>query len=174
MRKIQFDEETISKIREFAKDHTLLESCNRFTLSPNVMKRVANHHGIRFIISDKQMPCENHVKLRFETNHPVYGNILCDGKGRLMCAKPEWYTGRVGSQYVFVNSVVMCESLGITEIPKGFIVFPIDGNDWNYGISNLALTSLSGYNRLHQIEDCKVRRSEKIRKEETPETPDNG
>lgn len=94
-----------------------------------------------------------------ETNNWI-GGIVPDGQGYLMCKKPEWYTGRSGSDYVFYHSVIMCEALGLTEIPKGFAVHHIDHNPLNNNLNNLALLEMGAHSRLHQIEShmCKVQR----------------
>lgn len=89
--------------------------------------------------------------------HPNYKGIVDDGNGYYMVLKPEWYTGRKGSRHVFLHSVVMCEHLGITEIPKGFTVHHIDFDKHNNDISNLALVSLSAHTKLHQFQNDLVR-----------------
>ena len=93
-------------------------------------------------------------------NHPRYKGLVDDGQGYLMVKKPEWYTGRPGSDYVFYHSVVMCEALGITEIPRGFVVHHIDCDKHNNDISNLALVTVSGHGKLHGVYRnlCKVQR----------------
>ena len=106
--------------------------------------------------------------------HPNYVGLVEDGNGYFMCLKPDWYTGRKGSKHVFYHSVVVCEALGLTEIPKGFVVHHIDGNKKNNDISNLALLSTSAHSKLHAIE----RRMSKVQRlgdtvGSNPETPDN-
>jgi len=88
------------------------------------------------------------------------GGVIDDGNGYLMVKKPDWYTGRKGSDYVFQHSVVMCEALGLTEIPKGFVVHHIDRNKHNNSIHNLCLLSSNAHSQLHSIESkmCKVQR----------------
>lgn len=80
------------------------------------------------------------------------GTDVVDGKGYVIIPKPEWYVGRKNSKYVYLHSVVMCESLGITEIPKGFCVHHIDGNKTNNDISNLCLLTVEAHSKLHQIQ----------------------
>lgn len=84
--------------------------------------------------------------------HHNYIGVISDGKGYLIVLKPEWYTGRKNSKHVFLHSVVMCEHLGITEIPKGFCVHHIDGNPKNNDISNLCLLTVEAHSKLHQIQ----------------------
>lgn len=88
------------------------------------------------------------------------GGVVPDGNGYLITRKPDWYTGRNRSDYVFYHSVIMCEALGITEIPAGFSVHHIDHNPLNNNINNLALVSMGAHSRLHAIEKkmCKVQR----------------
>ena len=84
--------------------------------------------------------------------HHAYIGDVSDGRGYLMCLKPDWYTGRKGCKHVFKHHIIMCESLGITEIPKGFCVHHIDGNKLNNELINLALLTTSAHTRLHQLE----------------------
>ena len=82
--------------------------------------------------------------------HHNYKGIIEDGKGYLMILKPEWYTGRKGSKHVFYHHVVMCEYLGITEIPEGFVVHHIDQDPKNNDINNLQLMTMQAHTKLHQ------------------------
>jgi hypothetical protein len=84
--------------------------------------------------------------------HPNFVGDVSDGKGYLMRLKPEWYTGRQGSKYVFVHHIVICESLGLTEIPKGFCVHHIDHQPTNNELNNLTLLTVEAHSRLHQLE----------------------
>lgn len=90
-------------------------------------------------------------------DHPMYtGEPVEDGNGYLLVRKPDWYTGRKGSRYVFMHSVVFCEAIGITEVPAGFIIHHIDGNTRNNSINNLALVNLSGHQRIHSLEEQRL------------------
>lgn len=236
MKPIKFDEKTISEIREYAKTHGKMACCNRFSIKPDTMQRVANENGITFngrkthyseIPEETTIQIHNlyvntdtslheiakmlHIKYdrlvnyviekysqeffddrkhrlyqksklgeknpmlgKTKEQHPNYVGLVEDGNGYFMCLKPDWYTGRKGSRHVFYHSVVMCEALGLTEIPKGFVVHHIDGNKKNNDISNLALLSSSAHSRLHAIE----RKLSKVQRLETivgsnPQTPDN-
>lgn len=112
------------------------------------------------LYSDSKKGDLNPMKKMTGEDHPRYIGIVDDGNGYDMIKKPEWYTGRHGSDYVFYHSVVMCEALGLTEIPKGFVVHHIDGNKKNNDISNLALVTISGHSKIHSIyrNMCKVQR----------------
>ena len=239
MKRIIFDEETISAVRAYSVDHTLKEACNKFTLKCDTMKRLAKENDIHFIVrhtpqikpvsqdridticnlfanTDTDLhSIRDAVNIRYSTLleilhehfteeeiskrksklyrksklgdknpmtgkcrelHPNYKGVVADGKGYLMCLKPEWYTGRVGSKHIYLHSAVFCENAGLTEIPKGYVVHHIDGNKHNNTPDNLALITNAGHTKLHAIQNNlgKVQRSEKIRREnETPETPDN-
>ena len=69
----------------------------------------------------------------------------------------------------------MAEHLGLTEIPKGFVVHHIDGNKHNNDISNLALVTVSGHGKWHGILKnlCKVQRLSHTGVGRNSETPDN-
>lgn len=95
---------------------------------------------------------ENWMTGRTGEKHPNYKGLVEDGKGYYMVIKPDWYTGRVKSEYVFYHTIVMCEALGVTELPAGFVVHHIDGNKRNNDISNLALMTISGHGKLHTIQ----------------------
>lgn len=81
--------------------------------------------------------------------HPRYIGAVSDCKGYLMVVKPEWYTGRRGSHHVFMHSVVMCEHLGITEIPQGWCVHHCDENPHNNVIDNLIMMTMADHMKWH-------------------------
>lgn len=91
-------------------------------------------------------------KVGKDTAHWKGGNPVADGKGYLIIPKPDWYTGRKNSKYVFQHSVIMCEALGLTEIPAGFVVHHIDRNRTNNILSNLALMTIEAHTLLHSLE----------------------
>lgn len=163
MRRIQFNEETISQIRNYINaGHSVKETCNRFTLKYDTLKRVMTEHEI----VPKVNTDSTHTNHSYDgrTKHSrsrckLPADTVVDGQGYLMVKKPDWYTGRKGSDYVFYHTVVMCESIGLTELPAGFIVHHIDLNPHNNLISNLALMSIGAHNKLHsQLKRCKAQR----------------
>ena len=81
--------------------------------------------------------------------HPNYKGIVGDCKGYLMVLKPTWYTGRQGSKHVFLHSVVVCEQLGITEVPRGWCVHHCDMNPHNNDFSNLQMMTSGDHMRWH-------------------------
>ncbi len=226
MRKIQFNEQTIQAIRDFiSSGHTISETCNRFTLKEDTLRRVMYENNIKpyhkekqrnlrkvssddidlicslyvntnarmndickevklanYIVQDildenfsedyrnnrksriyreSKLYDKNPMKNMFKDKSPNWkGGIVDDGNGYLMIKKPEWYTGRKGSDMVFYHSVIFCEAIGLTEIPKGFCIHHIDRNPKNNDINNLCLITISGHAKLHSIERkmCKAQR----------------
>lgn len=110
-----------------------------------------------------KMGYNNPMKGKCKENHHNYKGIIDDGNGYSMILKPDWYTGRKNSKHIFLHHAVICEHLGITEIPKGFCVHHIDGNKKNNDISNLCLLSMGAHTKLHQLQNrmCKVQRLSK-------------
>lgn len=104
------------------------------------------------LYSDSKLGDKNPMKQLTGEQHPRYKGIVSDGRGYYMVKKPEWYTGRCKDFYVFYHTVVMCEHLGITEIPKGFVIHHIDGDKHNNDISNLALVTSSAHSKIHQLQ----------------------
>ena len=52
MRKITFDERQIQEICEFATNHRFMEICNRFTIRPDVLRRLVREHDITYVTSN--------------------------------------------------------------------------------------------------------------------------
>lgn len=101
---------------------------------------------------NSKLGIKNPMSGKFKTEHHNFVGDVSDGKGYLMRLKPEWYTGRKGCKHVFVHHITMCESLGLTEIPKGWCVHHIDENKHNNSLNNLTLLTLGAHTRLHQLE----------------------
>lgn len=83
-----------------------------------------------------------------ETHHNYIGDVS-DNKGYLMRLKPDWYTGRRRSKHVFTHHLVVCENLGITEIPRKWCVHHCDENPHNNEFQNLVLLTTSDHSKLH-------------------------
>jgi hypothetical protein len=92
---------------------------------------------------------KNPMKGKCGELHHVFKGEVSDCKGYLLYLKPKWYTGRKHSKHIFYHNLVLCEALGITEIPLGWCVHHIDGNPLNNNINNLALLRTSAHTRLH-------------------------
>ena len=82
--------------------------------------------------------------------HPRFVGVVGDAKGYLMVLKPEWFTGRKGSKHVFLHNVVVCENLGITELPAKWCVHHCDENPHNNDFDNLVLMTMRDHQRLHR------------------------
>lgn len=103
-------------------------------------------------------------------DHHNYIDECSDGYGYLTIVKPEWYTGRRGSKRVFKHSIVMCEHLGISEIPQGFVIHHIDYDRVNNDLINLALMTISAHTRLHQLERATTREKSRRVQEDSKRT----
>jgi len=86
---------------------------------------------------------------KFAEAHHYFVGIVSDTKGYWMQLKPAWFTGRPHSKHVFVHHVVVCENLGLTEIPRGWNVHHCDHNPENNSFDNLVLMTLSDHMKLH-------------------------
>lgn len=121
-----------------------------------VFKFIKSNYTSEFRKNRKAM-CYRNSKLG--TKNPMYGlsgkdhhnfvGIVSDNKGYLMVLKPAWYTGRKRSKHVFAHHVVVCENMGLTEIPKGWCVHHCDENPHNNDFDNLVLLTLRDHSRLH-------------------------
>ena len=87
---------------------------------------------------------------KYGESHHNYVGIVGDSKGYLMVLKPSWYTGRKGSKHVFLHSVIMCEFLELTEVPRGWCIHHCDFNPHNNNIDNLVLLTVLDHMKLHQ------------------------
>lgn len=81
--------------------------------------------------------------------HPRFKGAVSDNKGYWMVLKPDWYTGRRGSKHVFLHSVVVCERLGWTEIPRGWCVHHCDSDPSNNDFDNLVAMTIQEHGLLH-------------------------
>ena len=92
----------------------------------------------------------NPMKGKYGDQHHNFVGEVSDNKGYLMVVKPDWFTGRKKSKHVFVHHVVVCLALGITEIPKGYVVHHCDENPYNNDFGNLILITMGDHARLHK------------------------
>lgn len=93
---------------------------------------------------------KNPMQGKCSTEHQNFIGVVSDSKGYLMVLKPDWYTGRKGSKHVFQHHVVVCANLGITCIPKGWVVHHVDMNPHNNDFSNLVLCTMNDHPRIHK------------------------
>lgn len=155
-------------------DITMAQLCKEVELENYMVQSILKVNFTEEEIKARKSRIYRNSKLR--DKNPMYGKrgeetsnwkggIVSDGQGYLITRKPDWYTGRARSDYIFYHSVVMCEALGITEIPQGFAIHHIDHNPLNNDLNNLALVSMGAHSRLHAIEKkMMVQGSETIRK----------
>lgn len=101
------------------------------------------------LLSNQKKGKKNPMYNRTGSDHPNYKGLCSDGKGYVTVTRPDWYEGNKSKRRVFVHHIVMCEYLGITCIPKGFVVHHIDGNKLNNDINNLALMTPNAHSILH-------------------------
>jgi hypothetical protein len=87
---------------------------------------------------------------KFGSLHHGYIGDCDDGRGYQLILKPDWFTGREHSKHIYKHHFVMCQFLGITQIPDGFVVHHIDGDKKNNSIDNLSLMTKSAHSTLHQ------------------------
>lgn len=98
----------------------------------------------------------NPMKGKTGEKHHNYKGIIEDGHGYLMILKPEWYTSRKNSKHIFYHHYIMCQYLGISEIPDGFVVHHIDQNPKNNDINNLQLMTREAHDKLHaELRKCR-------------------
>ena len=105
-------------------------------------RKVANYRASR--LGDL-----NPMRGKLRDSHHNYKGVVSDGKGYLMELKPVWYTGRKGSKHVFQHSLIVCENLGLTEIPAGHCVHHCDENPQNNSFDNLVMLTMREHRLLH-------------------------
>ncbi len=127
----------------------------------NLYSKEENKERTRRLVKEKRSGENCHMFGRTRENHPNFKSRVADGRGYWMVLKPDWYTGRAKSKHVFEHSVIMCQAIGLTEIPKGFLVHHVDGNTNNNDINNLALMKIGAHQRLHILKAQRL--SEKSR-----------
>ena len=101
-----------------------------------------------------------YAKSKLGDKNPRYGKACInakenvdDGNGYTIKVKPNWWTGREGSKYVFEHQLVMCGFLGLTAMPKDFVIHHVNNDRKDNTIDNLALMSKSAHAKLHQREN---------------------
>jgi len=103
---------------------------------------------------------KNYSRSRIGKNNPMYGKKgknspsyktgKCVRKGkRTLVLKPDWYTGRKGSNYIYEHSYIYCLWNLLTEIPAGYCIHHKDQIKNNNDITNLQMMTLGDHVRLH-------------------------
>lgn len=151
-----------NKVKEMFEntDLTMVEIAGNIPCDVSIVRRIVrkNYTMEQFskrksrIYKNSKVGDKNPMKDKFREQHHNYIGDVSDGKGYIMCLKPDWYTGRKGCKHVFKHHLVMCEALELTEIPKGYCIHHIDEDKTNNSIGNLSMMTLSAHTRLHQLE----------------------
>lgn len=85
----------------------------------------------------------NPMRGKSGSRHHNYKGSVSDHKGYL--TEPDGKGGRV-----FQHRLVMQEALGVPELPEGWQVHHIDGDQLNNALDNLALVTPAGHGELHR------------------------
>lgn len=124
-----------------------------------VRTRAVSNFPKEFLSKRKRV---NYAKSKLGSRNPYYGvkgsehpgwrggNSVSDGKGYLLVKKPEWFTGRVNSTYIFEHHYTYCMANGLTEIPEGFHIHHIDENKTNNDPGNLQMMTAEEHRRHHK------------------------
>lgn len=80
-----------------------------------------------------------------------YKGIVSDNKSYFLVLKPSWYTGRKNSKHIFYHHKVVCENLGITEVPSGYAVHHCNFDHADNRFDNLVMLTHSEHSKLHRI-----------------------
>jgi hypothetical protein len=107
--------------------------------------RVANKNCTPEFMRDRKRPC--YARSKTGDKNPQFGKkySLPTVKNYSRHHIPEWYTGHSKDAHV----ILMCKELGITELPKGFVVHHCDFNRVNNTIDNLVLMTRREHQALH-------------------------
>lgn len=136
-------------------DLTLEQIAESLDTTRKVIGRIINNYYTKEYRLQRKSRCYRNSKLG--SKNPAYGRFQEDSvrwkndkRGYFTMTKPEWYTGRQRTANIFVHHVVMCEHLGITEIPAGHCVHHCDLNHQNNEIGNLIMMTMAEHTALHQ------------------------
>lgn len=165
---------TKMKLKEIKQQTNLPYYVFQEILDRNFSKKQQDERSYEFhksaVLSNKEKGCYKNG-----LENPRYKGIIEDGKGYQLILKPEWYEGRKGCKHIYYHHYVMCKSLGIKSIPKGYCVHHIDRNKHNNDISNLCLLTIQAHLKLHWLENNLIKGVETIQNGvgKNSETPNN-
>lgn len=108
---------------------------------------IAQLKKIRYSLS--KLADKNPMLGQYKEAHHNYKGGCLTKSGYKVVLKPTWYTSRKSQKHVFEHHVVVCENLGLTEIPRGYNVHHCNGNKLDNKFTNLVLISAAAHTRLH-------------------------
>lgn len=151
-------------------DLTLIQIANNLRISINKVRKIWDKYPKTYRTTRKaknyrlsKLGAKNPTSGKSGCSHHNFKGVVGDSKGYLLVLKPNWYTGRKRSKHIFQHSLIVCENLGLTEIPKGCVVHHCDGNPRNNKFCNLVMLTMAEHCALH----CYLGRSTTISKEST-------
>lgn len=139
----QFTNDQIAFLADVTRKHVYRFIHNTFS-----KEAIAKRKAINYRYS--KLAAKNPMFGKFGAAHPNYIGDISDGKGYILNLKPAWYKGRVGCKHVFKHVLVVCERLGLSKLPAGYVVHHCDGDKHNNAFENLVLLTTGLHNKLHR------------------------
>lgn len=166
MRKCSLTEVQISDLRRLIETTQLTyeELADQIQSTYKVIWRfVTQNYSKEYRLARKS---ENYRQSKLGGNNPQFGLSYVEdmsypkyrgASGYVVIKKPEWYTARKTKNNAYEHVIIMCQLLGLTQIPAGFVVHHLDRDRANNKPDNLTLLTLEAHARLHAIERAETR-----------------